>query len=116
MAASALSAPSNATGPSPAPGYKMPSDRPDLVERLFHEAADLPPSDRAAFLDRECHGHPAVRAELDRLLAEAARTDPAWNSSAVVHEARLTAQQRETGEFDRYRILEPIGSGGMGVV
>ncbi len=94
----------------------MPSDRPDLLERLFHEAADLLPSERAAFLDRECSGYPAVRAELDGLLAEADRTDPAWNSSAVIHEARLTAQQRETGEFDRYRILDSIGSGGMGVV
>ncbi|MBX9581343.1 MAG: hypothetical protein K2X87_13660, partial [Gemmataceae bacterium] len=51
---------------------------PDLRARaddLFDRALDLPPSDRAAFHDRECPGEPAVRAAVVSLLAHADRAE-----------------------------------------
>ena len=40
----------------------------DPVEALFHQAVELPPADRAAFLDAACHGNPGLRAEVESFL------------------------------------------------
>ena len=43
-----------------------------LWERLsdaFHDASELAPSERAAFLDRACAGAPEVRREVEAMLA-----------------------------------------------
>ncbi len=39
------------------------------VKTLFAEAAELPEEERAAFLDAACGGEPALRAEVESLLA-----------------------------------------------
>src|SRR5215831_21298834 len=41
----------------------------DPVEVLFHQAVELPLRERAAFLDAACRGNPALRAEVESLLA-----------------------------------------------
>src|SRR6201988_2804933 len=38
---------------------------------LFNDAREMPEADRSAFLDRELQGEPALRAEIDSLLASA---------------------------------------------
>jgi tetratricopeptide (TPR) repeat protein len=55
----------------------------DPVEALFDRAAALPCEEREAFLDAACHGDPALRAELESLLAHDGRaslTDGLLNS------------------------------------
>jgi eukaryotic-like serine/threonine-protein kinase len=97
-----------------------PSPDPVLLERLFHIAADLPASEQAYFLARECSpGSPEYQAVLALLAAE--RTPPtAWNGSAFDLEACQTAahsgQAREGQFFGPYRILRHISTGGMGFV
>src|SRR5581483_12475740 len=46
----------------------------ELLETLFHQAAELEPPQRAAFLDSACNGNDDLRRELESLLATADRT------------------------------------------
>ena len=46
----------------------METGRWSRVEDLFHEAADLAPTERSAFLDRVCAGDDELRRELESLL------------------------------------------------
>lgn len=47
----------------------MTPERWQQVERIYQEAAARPPADRIAFLDRQCAGDAALRAEVERMLA-----------------------------------------------
>ena len=50
----------------------MPSsDQSSLAseQEIFDVAVELPPGERAAYLDEACEGRPAVRAGVDHLLA-----------------------------------------------
>ena len=49
----------------------MSAERFETVERIFHEAKQLQPSERPGFLDEACTGDQALRAELESLLAHA---------------------------------------------
>jgi eukaryotic-like serine/threonine-protein kinase len=85
----------------------------DRLEALFNHAADLSADRRAEFLDLECKDDPALRAELDTLLAELhtdiATTIQAAAELAVTHQPTPTA----IGEF---RVIRLLGEGGMGRV
>ena len=91
---------------------------PDRVERLFHEARELPTASRGAFLLQACDGDPGLYAAVGKLLEAAARVDrkPAWDNSAIQNEAREAAAALGDSTFERYRLMECVGSGGMGVV
>ena len=107
------------------------------ISGLFHAAFALSASDRRAFLDRACAGHPADRRYLDSLLSHAedssfletapvfaqedavTRTGPSTSTGA----ARAAAPppggpgDRMIGRRVReYEILAKLGEGGMGVV
>src|SRR5262245_46316922 len=105
--------------------------RPDMqpdkarIRRVFDEAAEIAPAERAAFLDRECVDDKALREAVDALLASLddageflapskaghalATDDDAARPAATLHEsagARIGA----------YKLLQQIGEGGFGVV
>jgi WD40 repeat protein/tetratricopeptide (TPR) repeat protein/tRNA A-37 threonylcarbamoyl transferase component Bud32 len=101
---------------------------PSLVreEALFLLALGQSPSDRIAFLERECGGDPALRLRLDALLA--AHEHPG-TLLAIPGAAALPAyptvpphQQDESPDaaagliIGRYKLLERLGEGGCGVV
>jgi tetratricopeptide (TPR) repeat protein len=52
-------------------------DRRRRADQIFDEALDLPPTERAALLDRACGGDAGLRALIDRLLAGAESDAPA---------------------------------------
>jgi len=91
----------------------------EQIERLFEQAAALPPDERAAFLDAHTGADPALRADTEELLraSDAANANPAWEHGALPN---LTPAPNPSfdapGSFAQYRILETIGSGGMGTV
>src|SRR5436190_21179495 len=58
-----------------------------VVQELFLAAADLPPDEQSAFLEKACAGNPKLREEAESLLARDAGAD-ANISSAVAETAR----------------------------
>ncbi|MGB8013415.1 MAG: serine/threonine-protein kinase [Terriglobales bacterium] len=98
----------------------MDSARWQRIQRLFHDAADVPQSGQRAFLDAACGGDDELIVEvlamlhqdasgnslLDRPLADIARETLADAASATPI----------LKEFGPYRILKLLGEGGMGVV
>jgi eukaryotic-like serine/threonine-protein kinase len=89
------------------------------VDRLFEEALDRPPAERPAFLDSACAGDTALRQEVERLLA-ADEEGAGFLAGAPGELLGLTFDDRPDTLSGRtishFRIGEPLGSGGMGVV
>ena len=93
---------------------KTPGDRAKRahVYHVFAEALDQTPAQRHGFLDARCQGDPELRGEVDALLAAATlgTETGALYGSAPPEESLI-------GEcFGRFRLVERIGEGGMGVV
>jgi len=84
------------------------------VEELFQLALDAEPGDRAALLDQACQGDAALRKAVQDLLDSFAAVEaaPVWNA-AIDMEAEAS---KPSSELERYRLMERIGAGGMGVV
>jgi serine/threonine protein kinase/tetratricopeptide (TPR) repeat protein len=113
------------------------------AKSIFCEAIELPPADRPDYLGVVCGGNPALRAKVEALLAAHDRDDrflggaggefgptvvapggrpiPTDDSATRTrHDGRsftsLPGEAPGTVVDDRYKLIEPIGSGGMGTV
>src|SRR5438445_13210542 len=104
----------------------MSSDDPQRwrrVSALFEEAIDLPPEARERLVAEKCADDAALEADLRRLLAADARAEsgeflqtplapaPTWHDGESDG-----AYEPGTRRFGAYRLLRPIGRGGMGEV
>lgn len=88
------------------------------LKDVFEAARALPPEGRSAYLASACHDHPALRLEVEALLAS---PEP-----ATTFLERPVAQPGETPRTNRladvptrigrYRVTATLGEGGMGVV
>ncbi|HLN98711.1 MAG TPA: protein kinase, partial [Pyrinomonadaceae bacterium] len=99
----------------------MKTERWQQVERLYHAALERGAENRAAFLAETCAGDESLRAEVESLLAYEEQGEDFIESPALELTAKLMAQrQRATvvaGEaINHYRIISPLGVGGMGEV
>jgi serine/threonine protein kinase/Flp pilus assembly protein TadD len=89
------------------------------IERLFHSALRRAPQDRDALLAEACSGDAELRREVESLLAEHERGGSLLVTAAAdlaadwaQHQHQLTAEQT----LGHFRILSPLGKGGMGEV
>ena len=82
------------------------------VRRLFHQARDLPRSERAGFLERQCRGDVALRREVERLL-DADDRSGGFLEPPVSLMPRELEKGQEVGPF---RITGRLGAGNMGEV
>src|SRR5581483_2116095 len=83
------------------------------VEQLFHSALERPPEARGAFLEDACRGDSALRQQIEFLLSKVP-------DAASFLEHPLfddSAPSLQTGyQFGPYRVVCPLGAGGMGEV
>ena len=87
------------------------------MKEILLRAADVPPADRAAFLDAECLDDPDLRREIEAVLAHDREGHHLLDPGALLARMEITAPIDWTGRtVARYRIVERLGSGGMGVV
>ena len=90
------------------------------VETLFPDLLELPGEQRARFLDRHCKDAPALRRELETMLASSERATlfdrvpqvVARHDESPVDDMPLAADTR----IGAWRIVRMIGRGGMGEV
>jgi serine/threonine-protein kinase len=97
----------------------------DRLEHLFRAAQLHPPEERAAFLDAACADDPALRAEIESLLAadveaenDAFLAAPPTELDAALEAAAAPrpADAMEGTDVGPYRVLRALGQGGMGDV
>ena len=103
----------------------MTPDRPDRaaawnrVNEVFHQALELAPDERAAFVQGACANAPAIGDEVLSLLAAHARTAQflaETGMGATGNPVSPTARHRLDTIVGQYRVVAILGEGGMGVV
>jgi non-specific serine/threonine protein kinase/serine/threonine-protein kinase len=87
------------------------------AKQVFQAALERDPAGRVPFLDRECGSDPALRAEVEALLASHAQAATFLEMPAVA----LAGGARDEGSLEGrrvgpYRIARRLAEGGMGVV
>ena len=99
----------------------MKADRWHEVERLYHAALQRDAKDRASFLVEACKGDEKLRREVESLLEYEDRAEHFIESPAIDVAAKMMADDQSanvvTGQMiDHYKIVRPVGAGGMGEV
>lgn len=96
------------------------------ANELFLQAAEFETTaERSRFLDEQCAGHAALRAQVEALLATSAKIGSFLNRPAAAQAVTLApaaptqpppAAEAPGTRIGPYKLLQPIGEGGMGTV
>jgi len=93
----------------------MNDERWSRLRALFDEARDLSEEERRSFLDSRLLGEPDMRAEVEELLA-ADRAQTSFLTARKEPSPGGTTTGMAAGTVGPYRLVEPLGEGGFGVV
>ncbi len=89
------------------------------VEELFHDAVDLPASEREAFLVRECGADEDLRRQVEALLAADSTSESVVEEGVVAafdSEDDAQPSQAVPERVGAYRVVREIGRGGLATV
>jgi serine/threonine protein kinase/TolB-like protein/tetratricopeptide (TPR) repeat protein len=98
----------------------MKNERWQEVERLYHLAMARDPDERSAFLEEACRGDKELRREVESLLAYEPKAKDFIEAPALELAAKMMADEHSKtviGQtINQYKIISPLGAGGMGEV
>ncbi len=94
----------------------MDPERYERVQRLFHDAVDLPEAERRAFLARECADDAELAAQVAKMIDTDARRQILDRDVADVAGPLFAGGRAMPDRVGPYTITRLIGEGGMGVV
>ncbi len=97
------------------------TERWQQVERLYHSTLEKEVGERAAFLAKACSGDEGLRREVESLLAYEEQAENFIESPALEVAAKMIVEEEGAtvvaGQMIKhYKIISPIGAGGMGEV
>src|SRR5215472_14100423 len=94
----------------------MKHERWHQAEELFHAALERAPEERQAFLEQACGEDTELRLQVEHLISIDQRAGSRLERPVIEEvTAALDADAaREGSEVGPYRILSPLGAGGMG--
>ena len=92
----------------------------ERIEEIFHVAMTVNPDRRDAYLDTACDENPALRQEVESLVAAYESGSSLLDDSAVTLALKVLGAKLEDDivgrELGAYRVLRALGHGGMGSV
>jgi serine/threonine protein kinase/TolB-like protein/Tfp pilus assembly protein PilF len=98
----------------------MTPERWEQIKALFYAALERDERVRATFLDTACAGDPALRAEIEYLLASDERAGSFLEAAAFEPPPTIAGEERGEAlvawRIGAYQTLREIGRGGMGAV
>ena len=87
------------------------------AEELFHAALEQPPENRRAFLDSACGEDAELRHHVDQLVSAQENAGSFLDRTGIDLTATIHAAESLVGrQFGNYRVVSPLGVGGMGEV
>jgi serine/threonine-protein kinase len=94
----------------------MDPERYERVQRLFHDAVDLPEAERGAFLARACGDDAELAAQVSKMIDTDARRQILDRDLAEVAGPLFAGGRATPDQVGPYKITKLLGEGGMGVV
>jgi serine/threonine protein kinase/Flp pilus assembly protein TadD len=95
----------------------MTPERWEKIRELFHATFGRDADDRAAYLANACAADPSLQADVEKLISSHERARSFLEPSETTQPAAESRTILQSGALvGHYRVIEPIGHGGMGVV